>query len=242
MKKMKLAGLVFIGLILAAAAWFAVDIMIARADTPELVREALKSAEITVKDLSPWQLQALLAVEDPKFYDHHGIDLKTPGAGLTTITQGIAKKLYFKPFRPGIRKLRLMALARWVVDPLVSKDDQLTLFLNVLWYGKKDGQEIIGLSAAARAYYGKTVGQLAETEYLSLIAMINAPLNFHVLEQPEANRERVARIQKVLSGEYQPKGLMDMYYGPLPEKSQNGLAPASYFPSLYKDTGSGGSK
>lgn len=239
MKKMKMAGLVFSGIVLAVVAWFAADIMIARANTPRIVGTALRSAEITVKDLSPWQLQALLAVEDPKFYDHRGIDLKTPGAGLTTITQSIAKKLYFKPFRPGIRKLRLMALARWVVDPLVSKDDQLTLFLNLPWYGKKDGQDIVGLSAAARAYYGKTVGQLAEAEYLSLIAMIIAPLNFHVLEQPEANRERVARIQKMLSGEYQPKGLMDMFYGPLPEKSQKGLAPASYFPSLYKDSQSG---
>ncbi len=215
--------------------WFAGDIVIAYLRTPSLVSGPLKSAALTARDLSPWQLKALLAVEDPKFYEHDGIDLRTPGAGLTTITQGVAKKLYFKPFKPGIRKLRLMALAKWALSPRVSKDDQLTLFLNLLYYGRsQEGREVIGLADAARTYYGKAVADLSETEYCSLIAMHIAPENFHVLTHPEANRERTRRILKVVTGEYAPKGLMDQYYGPLPVETQPGLAPASYFPGIYR--------
>lgn len=46
---------------------------------------------LDISDLSAWQLDALLKIEDPAFYRHKGVDLKTPGAGLTTITQSLVK-------------------------------------------------------------------------------------------------------------------------------------------------------
>ncbi|WP_234902631.1 transglycosylase domain-containing protein [Agrobacterium larrymoorei] len=48
----------------------------------------------------------LLAVEDPNFSTHSGVDFSTPGAGLTTITQSAAKRLAFEEFHPGIGKIR----------------------------------------------------------------------------------------------------------------------------------------
>ncbi len=83
--------------------------------------------------------------------------------------------------------------------------------------------------------HGKTVNRSRDFYNLAIIAMIIAPVNFHITDRPAANSERVARIKKVISGEYKPKGLMDIYYGPLDTETARGLAPASYFPSIYSD-------
>lgn len=63
--------------------------------------------------------------------------------------------------------------------------------------------------------------------------MINSPEGFHLRRGAAANAERVHRIQELLAGEYTPKALRDMYYGPLDAETQSYLAPASYQPSLY---------
>ena len=57
----------------------------------------------------------------------------------------------------------------------------------------------------------------------------------HVLIRPAANSERTRRIKRVVSGEYQPKQLMDIYYGTLDRKTRRGLPPASYFPKIYNN-------
>ena len=230
--------LVLLGLalsILFVPGYFSVVILQARRETPKLIGQAL-NAEMALKvsDLSPWQRRALLAVEDPGFYRHHGVDLKTPGAGLTTITQGLVKMYYFAHFKPGIAKIKQTLIARYALDPLVSKDDQLTLFINRINLGSAEGKPVNGFAAAARAYYHKTVAELSEYEYLSLVAMIVAPQNFHLVARPAANAERTRRLARVVSGEYKPRQLMDIYYGKLDAETREGLAPASYFPGIYE--------
>ena len=75
--------------------------------------------EIDSHDLSKRQKEILLKVQDPGFYDHSGIDLWTPGAGLTTITQAIVKKLYFNDFKSGIAKIKQSLIARFAVNGLI---------------------------------------------------------------------------------------------------------------------------
>lgn len=227
-------------LLIAATAYVlsysAAVIIAARSATPKLVKGILESATITYKDLSKWQLDALLAVEDPKFFEHNGVDLKTPGAGITTITQGLAKRLYFKKgFRPGIAKYKLMVVSVFALDRMVSKNDQLTLLLNNAHLGNVGAAQVIGFDKASEVYFKKKYKDISRRQYLQLVAMLIAPNAFNVINQPDANRERVARIEKVISGEYKPKSLMDLYYGELPkETAKSGLAPASYFPEMYK--------
>lgn len=163
-------------------------------------------------DLSQDHVDWLLIVQDPKFYDHNGIDLSTPGAGLTTITQSIVKKLYFKEFNPGFKKLKQSLIARFVVDGKLTKDEQLEIFINSVYMGEVDGHDIYGLASSAQAYYKKEINQLTKDEYLSLIAMLIGPDQYSILTAPEKNRERVSRIKAVISGEYQPVGLTDVYY------------------------------
>jgi membrane peptidoglycan carboxypeptidase len=155
----------------------------------------------------------LLAVEDPAFYSHNGMDLSTPGAGLTTITQALVKLLYFDPFRPGISaKLKQTLIAVFALDALVSKETQLLLFVNIVYLGRNGSEQIWGFADAAEAYFDKEFRELTDEEYLALVGMIIAPNGVHVRREPARNAERVARIKRVLSGDYQPKGLMDFYY------------------------------
>lgn len=196
----------------------------------------IRKFEIFSHDLSKRQTEILIKVEDPGFYDHNGIDLSTPGAGLTTITQAITKKLYFDGFKPGIAKIKQSLIARFVVNDLISKDDQLTLFINTMYFGKVDGKHIIGLESAAGAYYHQPVKMLTEEQYISLIAMLVMPSTFHIIDHPAWNRDRTNRIKALVAGEYKPKGLMDQFYGELPQEVINaGLPPASYFGDLYKN-------
>jgi membrane peptidoglycan carboxypeptidase len=191
---------------------------------------------ICSQNLSEKQREILIKVEDPGFYDHNGIDLTTPGAGLTTITQAITKILYFDHFKPGMAKIKQSLIARFVVDEIVSKDDQLTLFINTMSFGRVKGKSIVGLASAANAYYHQSVQGLTEDQYISLIAMLVMPSTFHPVDHPEWNRDRVDRIKALIAGEYQPEGLMDQFYGELPEEVVDaGLPPASYFGKSSKD-------
>lgn len=195
-----------------------------------------KKFEMYRYDLTKRQLEILIKVHDPGFYNHSGIDLSTPGAGLTTITQAIVKKLYFNDFKVGIAKIKQSLIAKFVVNDQITKDDQLTLFINSMYFGKVDGILIIGLESAANAYYHQPVKTLTEEQYISLIAMLVAPNTFHIIDHPEWNKDRTNRIKELIAGNYKPKGLMDTFYGELPQEVINaGLPVSSYFGFLYKN-------
>lgn len=163
---------------------------------------------MTARDLSPRHLEILLKVEDPNFYSHRGVDFKTPGAGWTTITQALAKRLYFKEFRSGIMKIKQSLCARWVLDPMVSKERQLDLFINIMYFGNGT----YGLKDAAKYYFNKDIDELEEDEFIALIACLINPEQLNIKDHPQENAIRVKRIKKVLSGAYSPQGLFDITY------------------------------
>lgn len=199
-------------LALGAALWAAATMAWAYATAPGIVARHLASrpVRVTPDDLPAGGLDMLLRVEDPRFFSHPGVDLSTPGAGYTTITQGIVKFLFFDHFRHGIDKVRqtLIALA---VDRRIDKRTQLTVLLSSAYMGSvPDGREIHGFAEAARVYYGKDLRTLSRSEYLSLVALLVAPNTYSPREHPAANAERVLRIERLLAGECQPLGLADV--------------------------------
>lgn len=219
-------------LLLVVAFYYAWQVYEARVFTRQTLIPRLQASNFALRlnDLSPWQLHALLQVEDPGFHRHGGVDFSTPGQGLTTITQGLVKLLYFDKFEPGLAKLRQSLIAAYALDPLVSKDEQLRLFINLIGLG----EGVRGFAAGAKHYFHKDFADLDQDEYLALVAMIVAPQNFSLTRHPQRNQERVARIKRLLAGEYLPKGLCDQYYGPLDAETQKGLAPASYWEFYYR--------
>ena len=199
-----------ISLVFAVLIYYSAEVVICRSKTPAIVDSYYQSGEImiTLDDLTQEQIDIFLTVEDPGFYTHHGVDFTTPGAGWTTITQGLAKKFYFKEFQQGLMKIKQTLCAWLALDPLVDKDTQLTVYINIMYYGNG----IYGLHDASNFYFKKMVSALSTDEYIALIASLMSPEELNVKDKPQENAQRVERIIKVLSGEYEPEGLFDIEY------------------------------
>lgn len=201
------------GFVVAPILYYAWAINDARANTTSYVAEAYArwGSSVDVSAFSSERISWLLAVEDPAFYEHKGVDFETPGAGMTTLTQGLVKLLYFPDgFRPGLAKIEQTLIARYVLDAMVSKDEQLRLFLNIAYFGADHGKSVHGFDAAARAYFNKTTAELTDQEFLSLVAMFIAPSTLK--PGTENNRHRVQTIQMFLSGEIVPTDVLDVGY------------------------------
>ena len=135
--------------------------------------------------------EAVRVAEDARFYEHEGIDYEEMSEavksnlergrwarGASTITQQLAKNLYLSTEKSLIRKLKEFFLALRLDDEL-SKNRILHLYLNVIEFGPG----IFGVEAAARHYFGKSVGQLSLEEIVRLTAVIPKPLT----ENPTRN-------------------------------------------------------
>ncbi len=185
----------------------------ARADTIALVQQAFQTygRQVTIKDMPPQQIDMLLKIEDPMFREHQGVDLTTPGAGMTTITQGLAKLLYFPGrFRQGIGKIRQTLIAEYALDDMVSKDEQLELYLNATYFGLNAGKLIHGIAEAADFYFRKSYHNLSDDEFIALIGMTISPETLK--PGTSSSAIRVARIKKFLAGEVKPASILDFEY------------------------------
>ena len=143
--------------------------------------------------------QAFIAVEDARFYEHHGVDYKGVGRAIwllattddrrvpggSTITQQVARQFFLSSEYSYTRKLREMLLA-WRMEQALSKDEILELYLNKSFFGNR----AYGVAAAAEFYYGKPVDQLSLDETASLAAIPKFPSSGNPISNPERARER----------------------------------------------------
>ncbi len=191
----------------ALVGYYAWDVVEARSATPTLVRAAMSDTRVVLDAdaLSPAQLRALLAVQqDPEFFRHKGSNFL--GGTRTTVTEALVKRFYFSAFRPGLATIRRTLIARFAVDPLVSKRDQLTLYINYLPLGCVDGQVVEGLAQAAATFCGKRFEDLSYDEYLSLL-VTDQPCTLNRRVNPEGNARRVRQIKALLARKCRPPGL-----------------------------------
>ena len=207
------------GLLAFSGAYFAGLALYLRAETPQRFEQAVARVEHPVShvDLSTWQLEALLAIQDPNFFTHSGTDF---GSGvMTTITQGLAKSFYFDGYEPGPgAKYRQSLLARFALDPVVSKEDQLDLFLGSVYLGHVGGgQAVRGFHQAADIFFQKTLGELTKEEYLALLATLPAPNLMGPHANPEANARQAARIGRLADGECSRAGMWHGHQVSCPE-------------------------
>lgn len=162
------------------------------------------SETIPLKSMSPHLKKAVLAAEDGSFYKHSGIDLagiaralvadissKKMVQGGSTITQQLAKVLYFETSPRTIpQKIRETILA-FQLESKYSKDKILDSYLNNIYLG----QGAYGVERAARTYFGKSASQLDLAESSCLAAMIASP---SVLSQLTHRKELIQRQQNIL--------------------------------------------
>ncbi|HXV87363.1 MAG TPA: PBP1A family penicillin-binding protein, partial [Gemmatimonadales bacterium] len=157
---------------------------------------------VRLADVPPSLVEAVLAVEDQRFYDHPGVDpARVVGAalanlragrivqGASTITQQLAKNLFLTARRTPLRKARELAMAL-VLEARHPKAAILEAYLNEVYLGQDGGFAVRGVGRAAQFYFGKDVTQLTVPESALLAGLIRGPNLYRPLSHPEAARQR----------------------------------------------------
>ncbi len=157
---------------------------------------------VTLDELPKHVVRAVLAAEDAGFYRHPGVSIAgivraawvdlSGGAveqGGSTLTQQLVKNLYLTQKRTLSRKAREVLLAL-VVEARHGKREILEAYLNEIYWGRSGPANLIGLGAAARAYFGKDAADLSLAEAATLAGMIRAPGEYSPREHPERAIDR----------------------------------------------------
>ena len=154
--------------------------------------------------ISPWMKHAIVAVEDKRFYEHRGVDLRGMARALyadithhgavqggSTITQQFVKNAYLTSKRSIGRKLFEAALA-WQLEQRWSKDRILTAYLNTIYLGN----HAYGVEQASRIYFGHPAATMTPAEAALLAAIPEDPSLYDPVAHPaeaEARRNLVLR-------------------------------------------------
>jgi penicillin-binding protein 1A len=155
---------------------------------------------IAIKDIPLVQKQALLAIEDSRFYEHGGVDFKgvaraviadlTGGLkqGASTITMQVARDFFLTKDKVFSRKLTEVMLA-YKIERTLSKDQILELYMNQVYLG----QRAYGFSSAARIYFGKPLKEVTIAQAAMLAGLPQAPSSVNPVANPKRaqNRQRV---------------------------------------------------
>ncbi|OCW57436.1 transglycosylase domain-containing protein [Hoeflea olei] len=212
MRMLKYMGIAFALLLIGLVGYGAKGYFDALSDAEGLrVRADAAIAEGRGGDsLGATHMAILLAVQDPNFPTHSGVDFSTPGAGLTTITQSAAKRLAFEAFRPGIGKIRQTGYALGL-ERRLSKAQILALWLETLEMGNGPDGWMVGFHAASSAIYGRSPADLSEAEFIRLVAVLIAPASYDLVGSDARLDDRAARIQRLVAGACALTGLSDVW-------------------------------
>lgn len=165
--------------------------------------------------LSARQQRILLLVEDPAFFDHAGISL-AKGTGLATISSSVARTLYLdgadlpgvkgafqRVYRAVFACCKRIDLGRdamgMVADARMPKERQLAFYVDKVYMGTQEGEEIHGLPQAAQRYLAKPLGAVTDDEFAGLAGMIKAPDLYHPVRNPGAFAQRQARVRTLVA-------------------------------------------
>ncbi|MDO8644835.1 MAG: transglycosylase domain-containing protein, partial [bacterium] len=142
---------------------------------------------VKLKEIPAFLPQAVIAIEDERFYQHHGIDpisilraLLTDlvkgklAQGGSTLTQQLVKNFFLTSEKSFIRKFNEMLMAI-LLEKHYSKDEIMEAYLNEIYLGQKGPASITGVGEASRFYFSKEIGQIDIAEAALLAGMIQAP-------------------------------------------------------------------
>ncbi|GGD95764.1 transglycosylase domain-containing protein [Paenibacillus nasutitermitis] len=195
---------------------------------------------VPLKSISPYLIESTLAIEDQRFYDHLGFDLKGMARaavvniehldakqGASTLTQQLARNLYLSHERTWSRKLK-EAMYTIQLEMTYSKDEILSLYLNQIYYG----HGAYGAEAAAQLYYGKHASELSLAESAMLAGIPKGPKYY----SPYSDMKNAKDRQKTILGTMVDQGMITradadhasgvlLQFQPLGASKQDGTAP-----------------
>ncbi|MEK7355651.1 MAG: transglycosylase domain-containing protein, partial [Bdellovibrionota bacterium] len=194
-------------------------------------------------EVPPLCLNALLAAEDEKFYEHAGFSPKAMARillmtlkgqrphGGSTITQQLVKNYFLTAERTLKRKVTELAMAV-LIEQNMSKDDILETYINLIYMGQNGPFEVRGFGAAAQHYFGKPLRELELHDCATLVGILNNPRRFNPISQPAAALEKRARVLgRMVELKYIDEAKSkEVQALPLPQHKQRALTePAPYF-------------
>lgn len=175
-------------------------------------------------NIPKYMKDAIVAIEDKRFYEHHGVDWKTTfgavgklftggSGGGSTITQQLIKNITGKNEVSLLRKVREIFMALKLEDEY-SKDQILEAYLNVVSFGGGTN----GVQAAAQLYFGKDITNCDLAECAAIAGITQNPYKYNPLIYPENNKERQ---QTVLKEMYEQEKISEDEYNQAMEESEN---------------------
>jgi len=165
-------------------------------------RGEMAGANVALKDLPAYLPKAFVAIEDRRFYSHHGVDpygiLRAAVAnvlhrgvsqGGSTLTQQLAKNLFLTQERTLSRKLQEVELALWL-ERKYSKAEILELYLNRVYFGSG----AYGVEAASQRYFGKSARNVSLTEAAMLAGLVKSPSRLAPNRNPDGAEKRAQTV------------------------------------------------
>ena len=165
-------------------------------------RGEMAGANVALKDLPPYLPEAFIAIEDRRFYSHHGVDPygilraaltnalhRGVSQGGSTLTQQLAKNLFLTQERTLQRKLQEAELAIWL-ERKYSKAEILELYLNRVYFGSG----AYGVEAASQRYFGKSARTVSLTEAAMLAGLVKSPSRLAPNRNPEGAEKRAQTV------------------------------------------------
>ncbi|GAC22588.1 penicillin-binding protein 1A [Paraglaciecola mesophila] len=153
---------------------------------------------LTIEDVPQDLINAVLATEDSRFYQHPGVDpigmaravvnlilTGEKGQGGSTLTMQLARGFFLTRDKTYIRKIKEIFIA-WHMEQLLTKQEILELYLNKVELGHR----AFGFGAAAQVYYGKTVNQLTLAQMATIAGLPQAPSVLNPISRPDRSKVR----------------------------------------------------
>ena len=174
---------------------------------PELItnlfdKERSKRRLLAYEDIPDVLIDAVLAIEDHRFFDHVGFDpIRTAKAaydgivagekirGTSTLTQQLSRGFFLTPERSYKRKVAELMIALQL-EARLSKEKILEHYLNQIWLGWRGSFNVMGMGEAARAYFDKDVREVSLAEAALLAGLIQRPSYLNPFRHPERAKSR----------------------------------------------------
>jgi penicillin-binding protein 1A len=214
----------------------------------KLLKEFYKQRRqmIPYEKIPPYMTDCLLAVEDRRFYDHWGVDLRRLAAaffhnlvnmdltsqGASTLTQQLARSLFLTPEKIVSRKIK-EALTAVKIEQTYSKQQILELYLNQHYFGKG----AYGIEAAAGTYFSKHADELTLPECAVLVGVLKSPNPYNPINHPDKAIKRRNIVYDALAdckklSRLAADSLSRMPLTVNPRDERNGTAP--YFTEMIR--------
>src|SRR5208337_4255295 len=165
---------------------------------------------VRLSQIPPTMINAILAAEDHRFYEHHGVDLvRTVKAayidfisghvrqGGSTLTQQLMKNFFLTQKRDWHRKLK-EAMMAYIAERQYSKDEILENYINDIYLGQRGQEGIYGVWEASEYYFSKVPRDLTIGEMATIAGMIRSPNRYNPLRHPQAARTRRDEVLKLM--------------------------------------------